>query len=350
MGGTEVDQKVLSEIWRKVALARWLRLKDEERISPMPLHIEVVDTDKVGRLYNHVRKEVEDFFSGRLSIGDFHGLIMGESFTREMSKECSLMAKIYREQVKQLMEERERLETKLRQEEEEFQAKRGDSEARERLYTRRNAARSAVYAYKERFRADFKALKSIIRSWADGKKDNRRGWCQALHTVVCGGHGNGSLLFYAFAQEVIDKIAERTGSNPIQVKVPETVEGQVRLDEEGRVFFVTPLPNGDGTTMPHELLLMKITGKGHLIQDGRVVGRIQPFPLQAGPGEIRDGKLTFEHISQRAAVLPPRNGKSHSEAAIFVGSLLCRQCNRPLALEPSTGDMHDRCSAEAPTV
>ena len=223
---------------------------------------------------------------------------------------------------------------------------RNDPDARSPAYTRRNTARSAVYAYKERFLADFKALKSIIRSWSDGKKDNRRGWCQALHTVLCGGKGNGSLLFYAFPQEVIDKIGERTGSTPIQVKVPETVEGQVRLDEDGRVFFVTPLPNGDGTSMPHEVLLMKISNQGHLIQDGRMVGRIQPFPLQQGSGEIRDGMLTFEHIRQRVAVQPPKNSNSRSEESTSVAPLLCNLCNRPLALEPSTGDTHSRCSAQ----
>jgi hypothetical protein len=196
--GTEVDQKLLSEIWQKVPLAPWLRLKDEEHVSRMPLHIEVLEIDKVGHLYNHVRKEVEDFFSGRLSVGDFHGLIMGEKFTGEMFRECSLMAKIYREQVKQLMEERDRLEKILQQAELELQVKRSDPEARNEVYTRRNAARSALYANKERFRADFKALKSIIRSWSDGKKDNRRGWCQALHRVVCGGQGNGSLLVLRF--------------------------------------------------------------------------------------------------------------------------------------------------------
>jgi hypothetical protein len=345
--GTEVDQKLLSEIWQKVSLAPWLRLKDEDHVSRMPLHFEILETDRIGYLYNHVRKEVEDFFSGRLSVGDFHGLITGELFTREMFRECSLMAKVYREQVQQLMEERDRLETTLQQAEEDYQAKRNDPESRNEAYTRRNAARSAVFAYKERSRADFKALKSIIRSWADGKQDNRRGWCQALHRVVCGGQGNGSLLFYAFPQEVLDKIAERTGSNPVQVRVPETVEGQVRLDQDGRVFFVTPLPNGDGTTMPHEVLLMKITNKGHLIQDGRVIGKVQPFPLQEGPGEIRDGVLTFEHIRQRVAVQPRKNGKLHTDVEASVASLLCRLCSRPLALEPATGNTHNRCAVEA---
>ena len=345
--GTEVDQKVMTDIRKKVPLAPWIRLKDEDRVSRMPVHIEVLETDKVGHLYNHTRKEVEDFFAAKLAVSDFHGLIMGENFNREMSRECQLLARMYGKQVKELMEERERLEKTLEQAEEQLQAKRDDPEARHELYVHRNAARSAVYAYKERFRADFKALKSIIRSWADGKRENRRGWCQALHTVICGGHSNGSLLFYAFPQEVIDKIAERTGSNPVQVKVPETIDGQVRLDEDGRVFFVTPLPNGDGTSMPHEVLLMKISNEGRVVRDGREVARIQPFPLQAGAGEIRDGRLTFDHIRQRATVRPPKNGKPNAEAPTSIPPLLCCLCNRPLALEPSMDGIHNRCAAQA---
>jgi len=345
--GTEVDQNVMTEIRKKVPLAPWLRFKDEERISRMPLHVEVLETDKVGLLYNHVRKQVEDFFAAKLSVADFHGLIMGESFTREMSKECQLLARMYGKQVKELLEERDRLDKALDQAEAELQAKRDDPDTRHELYARRNGARNAVYAFKERFRADFKALKSVIRSWADGKRENRRGWCQALHVVICGGHSNGSLLFYAFPQEVIDKIGERTGSTPIQVKIPEAIDGQVRLDEDGRVFFVTPLPNGDGTTTPHEMLLLEIKDKGRIVRDGRDVGRIRPFPLRAGPGEIRDGKLTFEHIRQRAGVRPPKYSQTPSETVTSVPPLLCGLCSRPLTLEPATGCVHNRCAAQA---
>ena len=345
--GTEVDQNIMAEIRKKVPLAPWLRLKDEDRVSRMPLHLEVPETDKVGLLYNHVRKQVEDFFAARLTVGDFYGLIMGETFTREMSRECQLLVRMYGKQVKELVEERERLEKALAQAEAELQAKSDDPEARHELYARRNTARSAVYAFKERFRADFKALKSVIRSWADGKQENRRGWCQALHTVVSGGHSNGSLLFYAFPQEVIDKIGERTGSTPVQVKVPETIEGQVRLDEDGRLFFVTPLPNGDGTTLPHETLLMEIKSQGRVMRDGRVVDRIQPFPLKAGPAELRDGTLTFEHIRQRATVKRPKHSRSSADTVTSIQPLLCGLCSRPLALEPSTGSVHMRCAAQA---
>jgi len=37
------------------------------------VHLEVLPTDKIGYLYNLVRKEVEDFFSAKLPIVDFHG-------------------------------------------------------------------------------------------------------------------------------------------------------------------------------------------------------------------------------------------------------------------------------------
>jgi len=56
------------------------------------------------------------------------------------------------------------------------------------------------------------------------------------------GKGNGSLLFHAFPQEIIDKIAEETGSTPVQVFVPDLVDGEIEFDEEGRVFLVEQFP------------------------------------------------------------------------------------------------------------
>ena len=77
--GTEVNQELIAEIRKKVPLAPWLQLKDKERVSDMPVHVEVLPTDKIGYLYNLARKEVEDFFSSTLPIGDFHGLITGRA-------------------------------------------------------------------------------------------------------------------------------------------------------------------------------------------------------------------------------------------------------------------------------
>jgi hypothetical protein len=300
--GTEVNQELIAQIRKKVPLAPWLQLKDKERVGDMPLHLEVLPTDKIGYLYNLARKEVEDFFSSTLPIGDFHGLISGEHFTREISQECRLVSLIYAREVGKLITEKKTLEEALAKAEAEYEVQRHDQATRNQAFVRRNAARSAVHAYKERSREEFQALRSIVRAWGDGKQENRRGWCQALHAVVCAGKGNGSLLFHAFPQEVIDKIAEETGSSPVQVFVPDLVDGEIEFDEDGRVFLVEQSPNQDGSTQERKVFLLQITKKGEVLVDGRVVERVQPFPMRYGSGAIRDGKLVFNEIRQRPTV------------------------------------------------
>jgi hypothetical protein len=262
--GTAVNQELIAEIRKKVPLAPWLQLKDKERVSDMPVHLEVLRTDKIGHLYNLARKEVEDFFSSTLPIGDFHGLITGEHFTREMSQECRLVNRMYAGEVGKLILEKQTLDQALAKAEAEYQVGRHDQATRNEVRFRRNAARSAVHAYQERSREEFQALRSVIRAWGDGKKQDRPGWCQALHTVVCAGKGNGSLLFHAFPQEVIDKTAEETGSNPVRVSVPDLVDGEIEFDEDGRVFLVQQFPNGDGSTQEHKVFLLQITKKGEV--------------------------------------------------------------------------------------
>ena len=70
----------------------------------------------------------------------------------------------------------------------------------------------------EQAREQSASLQSIIRSWGEGKQEDRVGWCQALHTIVSRGKGMGSILFHAFPQEVVDSIAARTGGFRSQVQ------------------------------------------------------------------------------------------------------------------------------------
>jgi hypothetical protein len=289
--GAEVNQELIAEIRKKVPLAPWLQLKGKERVSDMPVHLEVLSTDKIGYLYNLARKEVEDFFSSTLPLGAFHGLITGEHFTAEMSQECRLLNRIYAGEVGKLITEKQTLEQALTKAEAEY-----DQTTRNDARTRRNAARSAVYAYKERSREEFQALRSIVRAWGNGKKQDRRGWCQALHTVVCAGKGNGSLLFYAFPQEVIDKIAEETGSSPVRVSVPDLVDGEIEFDDDGRVFLVEQFPNRDGGTYERKVFLLHITKKGRSARGRKVVDRVQPLPMRHRSGSIGDGKLGYNNI------------------------------------------------------
>src|SRR6267142_427496 len=184
----------------------------------------------------------------------------------------------------------------------EYQARRNDQATRNEARTGRNAARSAVHANKERSREEFQALRSIVRAWGDGKKQNRRGWCQSLHAIICAGKGNGSLLFHAFPQEIIDKIAEETGSRPVEVFVPDLVDGEIEFDEEGRVFLVERFPNGDGSTHERKIFLLQISKRGEVLVDGKAVDRVQPFPMRYGSGTIRDGKMVFNDIRQHTTV------------------------------------------------
>ena len=310
--GTEVNQELVAEIRKKVPLAPWLQLKDKERVSDMPVHLEVLPTDKVGWIYNLVRKEVEDFFSSKLPIADFHGLISGEHFTKEMSQECRLVNRIYAGEIGKLITEKQALAEALAKAETDYEAKRNDLTTRNEARSRRNTARSKVHAHKEHFRGEFQALRSLLQAWGDGKKQNRRGWCQALHTVVCAGKGNGSLLFHAFPQETIDKIAEETGSNPVQVSVPDLIDGEIEFDEDGRVFLVEPFPNGDGTTHERKMFLLQISKQGEVFLDGRLVERVEPFPMRYGSGAIRDGKLVFNDIRQRPSVKRQPKSQCHA--------------------------------------
>ena len=77
----------------------------------------------------------------------------------------------------------------------------------------------------DRGKYEMKAILAYIRIWAQNKTENRRAWLQALNRVVCGGKGSGSILFLAFPQELIDKLAERTGGRFVRVHLPRLLEG-----------------------------------------------------------------------------------------------------------------------------
>jgi hypothetical protein len=90
-----------------------------------------------------------------------------------------------------------------------------------------------------------KAILAFIRIWAQNKAENRMGWLQALNRIVCTGQrSSGSILFLAFPQELILKLAERTGGKPVRVNIPRLYDGVVQTDSSGRTFLVDPLKGG----------------------------------------------------------------------------------------------------------
>ena len=241
------DLKLVAEIRQQVRQAPWLRYKNERRCSDLPLHLEVERTDRVGHLYNHVRKQIEDLLINKAPIEAFKALVVGEQVTREMLEDCRFVNRVYAAMVGKIAARREQLSEQLEKAKAEWETIRqcSDKELRRQKLFAMNQAYGACRGDEERGRYEMKAVLAFIRIWAQNKAENRMGWLQALNRIVCNGQrSSGSILFLAFPQELILKLAERTGGKPVRVHVPRLYDGLVRTDSSGRTFLVDPLKGG----------------------------------------------------------------------------------------------------------
>ena len=241
------DLKLVAEIRQQVRQAPWLRYKNERRCSDLPLHLEVEKTDRVGHLYNHVRKQIEDLLINKAPIEAFKALVVGEQVSREMLEDCRFVNRVYAAMVGKIAERREQLKEQLEKAKAEWETIRqsSDKELRRQKLFAMNQAYGACRGDEERGRYEMKAVLAFIRIWAQNKAENRMGWLQALNRIVCTGQrSSGSILFLAFPQELILKLAERTGGKPVRVHVPKLYDGLVRTDSAGRAFLVDPLKGG----------------------------------------------------------------------------------------------------------
>jgi hypothetical protein len=241
------DLKLVAAIRQQVHQAPWLRYKNERRVSDLPLHLEVDAKDRVGHLYNHVRKQIEDVLINKAPIEAFKALVVGEQVTREMLEDCRFINRVYAAMIGKIAERREQLKQQLEKAKAEWDEVRqsADKELRRQKLFAMNQARGACRSDEERGRYEMKAVFAFIRIWAQNKEENRMGWLQALNRIVCTGQrSSGSILFLAFPQELILKLAERTGGKPVRVHVPKLYDGLVCTDSSGRTFLVDPLKGG----------------------------------------------------------------------------------------------------------
>jgi hypothetical protein len=134
------------------------------------------------------------------------------------------------------------------------------------------------------------------------------GYLQALHEIACRGKGRGSIVFYAFPQELVNQIVERTGGRPVTVTVPEMVDGELVIDAEGRVFLVDQVAQNGNPAAERQIFLMQVTEDGRVLMDygrnGEPVERerIHPFAVKPGRSEVRNGKIVFPETQQRPHV------------------------------------------------
>jgi hypothetical protein len=243
----EPDQKIIADIRQQVDQAPWLKYKNESRISDLPVHLDVDETDRIGKLYNHVRKEVEDLLTAKLPIEEFKGLVAGETVTRPMFEECRYVNSVYAAIVGRISERQDKLKLDLDQAQKEWELVRKDPdrELRKQKQLARRKAFAAHYQGEERAKQEMRSIIAWVRVWAVSKEENRMGWCQSLNRVVSGGQGSGSILFYAFPQELIGKLAEQTGGRAVRIALPDTAGMSVCRDDDGRNFVVEKIEGGE---------------------------------------------------------------------------------------------------------
>jgi hypothetical protein len=308
----QVDQEVIRTIRSEVPRAAWLHTKDARRISDMPMEISVSESDIVGQLYNHVRKEVGILFQEVLPLRDFGGMIRGETFDRKTHAECQKINRMFGALVSDLRKRTEKCETAVAEAQIKFDSVRDhrNQDVRRKASKLLGRAKSALRENEEQCREEMKDFHVFLSDWGNGKRENRRGWCQALHSLATASRNEkatGAIVFHAFPQETLDKLIEETGGRPIQLNLPEMADGEIAFDDSGNVYRVERIQLEGGQIQERRIFLFQVTEHGNIILDGVRVDSIQPFPMREGSGEIRDGVVTFANLSQRPAVRTRRS-------------------------------------------
>ena len=147
----------------------------------------------------------------------------------------------------------------------------------------------------------------LIRKWAERKSANAFDWLAALYAITCkGSKSTGSIVFYAFPQELVNMIAERTGGRRVTVAIPDLVTGEVSIDEDGNVYLLDEIDDGQGQVVERETFLMQVTRYGDLIYDHGRSQRMHPVEFESGRAEVRDGRLELPGSRLRPKVTKPK--------------------------------------------
>ena len=306
--GTMPNQEMIISARKEVPTAPWLRVKDVKRVGDLPLHVAVSSTDKIGRLYNMLRKELDDFFSDVRPLSDFRGLIVNGRFDRGMYEEAGQIARVYGVNISMIMKKREKYRQEVDVAEAALNACDPDNAVeRRKAFKRRNKAKAALHWYEERSRQEVRNMIHLVRKWAERKSKNACDWLAALYAITCkGSKSTGSIVFYAFPQELVNMIAERTGGRPVTVAIPDLVNGEVSIDENGNVYLIDQVDDGYGQILERESFLMQVTRDGDLIFDHGRPRRICSAEFDAGRVEVRDGKIELPGSRQKPKVQKPK--------------------------------------------
>src|ERR1035438_9530566 len=157
--GTLPNREVIAGVRKQIVTAPWLKVKDEKRVGDLPLHLAVSPTDRIGRLYNMLRKELDDFFSDVRPLADFRGLIVNGRFDREMYAEAGQIARVYGVNIALILEKREKYRRAVSDADAVVNAcPLDDLVARRKAFKARNKAKAALHWYEERSRQEMRNI------------------------------------------------------------------------------------------------------------------------------------------------------------------------------------------------
>jgi hypothetical protein len=306
--GTLPNQEVIAGIRKQIVTAPWLKVKDEKRVGDLPLHLTVSSTDRIGKLYNMLRKELDDFFSDVRPLADFRGLIVNGQFNRDMFLEAGQIARIYGVNIALILEKREKYRCAVADAEAAVNAcPLDDLVARRKAFKARNKAKAALHWYEERSRQEMRNMIHLVRKWAERKSQNACDWLAALYAITCkGSKSTGSIVFYAFPQELVNMIAERTGGRRVTVSIPDLISGDVSIDEDGNVYLLDQVDDGQGQIVEREAFLMQVTRDGDLIYDHGRPQRLHPVQFESGRVEVKNGRLELPGSRLKPKVMKPK--------------------------------------------
>jgi hypothetical protein len=293
--------RAIREQIKQTPAAQWLRGKRVRSVKELPERFDCPRSDRIGGMYNLIRKELTDFFSNRMPVAQFRGLVQGYEFRETMVEECRRLNRAWALTIRAGIEKKKLLTANVEQAAKTFESGKEDKDRRPKLLHALCQARAVLAAYDEQWKEEIRALIWLVRTWAAHKSENRMGWLQALHTVVCGTkseQSSGALPFYAFPNELLKAIVERTGGRPVQLAVPKVCDGTVEVDEEGRCFLVETVSDEYGQSYTKMTFLLAVTADGKVVYDGGRVQWVHPFPYEAGTGRVRQGKLEFPGTRQ----------------------------------------------------
>lgn len=267
--GVKVNEEVVDRIRDEVSDAPWLQLKQVTRVTDLPMHLEIAGTDKVGRLYNYLRKELGDVFEDKRNIEDFRGLFEGNTYSEQMFQECQLVNSIYGDVVHQILDESQPFKDDLDNTQALWNEMRKfeDTKLRGEAWEARNRAQAAFWKNQEYTKERFRDLHLWLHYWSQGKIENRTGWAQALNTVISNGQGTGAVLFHAFPQEIVDAFAKQTDGVSVPVRMPDAVDGYVSFDDQQRAYLVERIENADQSIGEKRHFLWQYTGHRTLLFD-----------------------------------------------------------------------------------